>query len=141
MYAVMSKHWFYSFSYSYTQLLPEKSCIYVCKILPVLKWTVYLLISDPQPTEEAANEDDELVEALIEEARHTAYVRGRWVYNENSQEVQYSVVHPEVCLPANGDYSSYSTLGKIPPSLSLLLPLPVPPSPKVMGELHCWFEG
>ena len=35
------------------------------------------------------------------------------MYNENSQEVQYSVVHPEVCLPANGDYSSYTTLGKI----------------------------
>ncbi|XP_072027451.1 beclin 1-associated autophagy-related key regulator-like [Amphiura filiformis] len=69
--------------------------------------------SDPQQQSEAAadvDEDDELVAALIAEARRTAYVRGRWVYTENSHEVQYSVVHSEVCLPANGDYSSYTTL-------------------------------
>ena len=42
-----------------------------------------------------------------------AYVQGRWVYTENSQEVHYSLVHPSaVCLPANGDYTAYTAWGK-----------------------------
>ena len=45
--------------------------------------------------------------SALAEARHTAYIRGRWVYTDNcSGELQYRVVDPS--LPANGDYSPYN---------------------------------
>ncbi len=51
--------------------------------------------------------------AALAEARGMAYVQGRWVYTENSQEVHYSLVHPSaVCLPANGEYTAYTAWGK-----------------------------
>jgi len=45
-----------------------------------------------------------MVSALAE-ARHTAYVHGRWVYTDNGNEHQYQVIEPT--LPGSGDYSSY----------------------------------
>ncbi|XP_030854864.1 beclin 1-associated autophagy-related key regulator isoform X2 [Strongylocentrotus purpuratus] len=52
------------------------------------------------------SEEDELVAALAE-ARRTSYVRGRWVETINNGEAHYSIVHPNVRVPANGDYSAY----------------------------------
>ncbi len=41
----------------------------------------------------------------LAEARHTSYIRGRWVHTENGGEQLYQVVEPS--LPGNGDYSAY----------------------------------
>ncbi|XP_063957776.1 beclin 1-associated autophagy-related key regulator-like [Lytechinus pictus] len=62
-----------------------------------------------QMSESEADEkssEDELVAALAE-ARRTSYVRGRWVETINNGEAHYSIVHPYVRVPANGDYSAY----------------------------------
>ncbi|XP_071786705.1 beclin 1-associated autophagy-related key regulator-like [Asterias amurensis] len=62
-----------------------------------------------QTDPEEEREGDEEVVAALAEARKMAYVQGRWVYTENSQEVHYSLVHPSaVCLPANGEYTAYT---------------------------------
>ncbi|XP_022097355.1 beclin 1-associated autophagy-related key regulator-like [Acanthaster planci] len=62
---------------------------------------------DSKPTH--LEEEDQLV-ADLADARRTAYVQGRWIETENSHEVQYSLVHPSaVSIPANGDYTAYST--------------------------------
>ena len=50
------------------------------------------------------SEQDSMVSALAE-ARHTAYVHGRWVYTDNGNEHQYQVIEPT--LPGSGDYSAY----------------------------------
>lgn len=44
--------------------------------------------------------------SALAEARHTSYIRGRWVYTENGSEHQYRVVEP--LLPGCGDYSPYT---------------------------------
>ncbi|XP_014671329.1 PREDICTED: beclin 1-associated autophagy-related key regulator-like [Priapulus caudatus] len=41
--------------------------------------------------------------SALAEARHTAYIRGRWVYSDIDGELQYKVVEPT--LPSNGDYT------------------------------------
>ncbi|PIK61543.1 putative beclin 1-associated autophagy-related key regulator [Apostichopus japonicus] len=46
--------------------------------------------------------------AKLAEARRTSYVKGRWVYADDSQESQYSIVHPSASLPANGEYSAFT---------------------------------
>lgn len=54
------------------------------------------------------SEEDANVVAKLAEARRTSFIRGRWVYADDSQESQYSVVHPSACLPANGEYSAFT---------------------------------
>ncbi|PIK40764.1 putative beclin 1-associated autophagy-related key regulator [Apostichopus japonicus] len=52
--------------------------------------------------------EDSNVVAKLAEARRTSYVKGRWVYADDSQESQYSIVHPSASLPANGEYSAFT---------------------------------
>lgn len=44
--------------------------------------------------------------SALAEATRTAYVRGRWVFTDNSGEMHYSIVAPT--LPGSGDYSAYN---------------------------------
>lgn len=44
--------------------------------------------------------------SALAEATRTAYVKGRWVYTDNSGELQHSIVAPT--LPGSGDYSAYN---------------------------------
>lgn len=44
--------------------------------------------------------------SALAEATRTAYVRGRWVYTDNSGEMHFSIVSPT--LPGSGDYSAYN---------------------------------
>ena len=59
---------------------------------------IKMYCSEPESSEE--NTVD-----LLAEARHTSYVKGRWVYAGNGSEMQYRIVHPT--LPGHGDYSAY----------------------------------
>ena len=43
--------------------------------------------------------------SALAEARHTSYIRGRWIYTDNGGEHQYQIIEPT--LPGNGDYSPY----------------------------------
>ena len=72
------------------------------------------VIRESKPADpEDEREGDEDVVAALAEARRMAYVQGHWVYTENNQEVDYSLVHPSaVCLPAHGDYAAYTAWGK-----------------------------
>ncbi|XP_071479059.1 beclin 1-associated autophagy-related key regulator-like [Diadema antillarum] len=67
-------------------------------------WRDEVSLTDSKVDEQSA--EDELVAALAE-ARMTSYVRGRWVETINNGEAHYSIVHPHVQIPANGDYSAY----------------------------------
>lgn len=58
------------------------------------------------------SEEDANVVAKLAEARRTSFIRGRWVYADDSQESQYSVVHSSACLPANGEYSAFTAWSK-----------------------------
>ncbi|ELT88688.1 hypothetical protein CAPTEDRAFT_175681 [Capitella teleta] len=60
-------------------------------------------ILEMQPRSEEDVMAQSMVSALAE-ARHTAYVRGRWIYTDNSGELHYRIIEPS--LPGNGDYSS-----------------------------------
>lgn len=52
----------------------------------------------------------DMVSALAE-ATHTTYIRDRWVYTDNSGELQHCIVAPS--LPGSGNYSAYNVWGKI----------------------------
>lgn len=56
--------------------------------------------------------------SALAEARHTAYIRGRWVYSDSDGELQYQIVEPT--LPSNGDYSAYIMWGTLSTYLYLV---------------------
>lgn len=47
--------------------------------------------------------------SLLAEARHTAYVKGRWIKGHSEWEETYRIVQP--ILPGNGDYNLCSIMG------------------------------
>jgi len=48
-------------------------------------------------------DDQQSTVRLLADARHMAYVKGRWVYTDTGCEQLYQIVSPT--LPGNGDYS------------------------------------
>lgn len=53
--------------------------------------------------------ESDMVSALAE-ATHTTYIRDKWVYTDNSGELQHCIVAPS--LPGSGNYSAYNVWGK-----------------------------
>jgi beclin 1-associated autophagy-related key regulator len=45
--------------------------------------------------------------SLLADASRTAYIKGRWVYNDGGWEQMFSIVEPT--LPGNGDYSTFAS--------------------------------
>jgi len=45
--------------------------------------------------------------SLLAEARHTAYIKGRWIKGLSEWEEMYRIV--KAVLPGNGDYALYCT--------------------------------
>lgn len=58
-----------------------------------------------QPKSEVESSALDMVSALAE-ATHTTYIRDRWVYTDNSGELQHCIVAPS--LPGSGNYSAYN---------------------------------
>ena len=49
--------------------------------------------------------------SLLADARHTAYIKDRWVYTDSGWEQMYQIVAPT--LPGNGDYTAYNLTSKL----------------------------
>ncbi|KAF5292929.1 hypothetical protein FQA39_LY13809 [Lamprigera yunnana] len=58
-----------------------------------------------QPKIETESITSDMVSALAE-ATHTTYISDRWVYTDNSGELQHCIVAPT--LPGSGNYSAYN---------------------------------
>ncbi|KAB0803853.1 hypothetical protein PPYR_00823 [Photinus pyralis] len=58
-----------------------------------------------QPKIEIESSSSDMVSALAE-ATHTTYISDRWVYTDNSGELQHCIVAPT--LPGTGNYSAYN---------------------------------
>ncbi|KAK4884240.1 hypothetical protein RN001_000511 [Aquatica leii] len=58
-----------------------------------------------QPKLETESSTSDMVTALAE-ATHTTYISDRWVYTDNSGELQHCIVSPT--LPGSGNYSAYN---------------------------------
>ncbi|KAF2899294.1 hypothetical protein ILUMI_06874 [Ignelater luminosus] len=73
------------------------------RIRQLIKYIFPITIVQPKSDVESSASD--MVSALAE-ATHTTYIRDRWVYTDNSGELQHCIVAPS--LPSSGNYSAYN---------------------------------